>query len=392
MNLDALIIGGGIAGLWILDELHRRGRSCLLIEHRALGDGQTIWSQGIIHGGLKYTLSGLMNPAAQAIREMPDRWRRCLAGEAEPDLSSAPRRADHCHVWRTNSLRSQAAMIGAKIGLRVAPVTLEPEERPQALERCPGVVARLDEQVIDPARVLAAFATKHAERIALASLTHAHLRLDGVDAAILVGGIEHAIASRVLILAAGNGAGQLRTMLGLHAAKVQVRPLRMVLVRGPALTPLNGHCVDGAATRVTITSVTDSHGTLIWQVGGAIAELGPSMTADELIAHASRELIDVLPGIDLRHAEFAIYDAPRCEARTARGVRPDDAAIIDERPVLTVFPTKLALAPRAAEIAAELLEQIAPVPVQPRALPALTTRPPIATPPWERAEWRTVSA
>ena len=70
LRVDTLIFGGGIAGLWLLDELRRAGRSALLVEATALGDGQTISSQGILHSGLKYSLNGLLSSAA---REAPPR-------------------------------------------------------------------------------------------------------------------------------------------------------------------------------------------------------------------------------------------------------------------------------------------------------------------------------
>src|SRR5882672_5507147 len=78
MDLDILIFGGGAAGLWLLDCLARRGDRVLLLEAGRLGQGQTIAAQGIIHGGLKYTLQGLLTSAAREIREMPVTWRDCL--------------------------------------------------------------------------------------------------------------------------------------------------------------------------------------------------------------------------------------------------------------------------------------------------------------------------
>ena len=52
LDVEVVIFGGGIAGLWLLDELHRAGMTTLLLEAHELGSGQTIASQGIIHGGL----------------------------------------------------------------------------------------------------------------------------------------------------------------------------------------------------------------------------------------------------------------------------------------------------------------------------------------------------
>jgi len=53
MQLDVLIFGGGAAGLWCLDCFRRAGYHALLLESKALGSGQTIQAQGIIHGGGK---------------------------------------------------------------------------------------------------------------------------------------------------------------------------------------------------------------------------------------------------------------------------------------------------------------------------------------------------
>src|SRR5258708_22259578 len=121
MDLDVLIFGGGAAGLWLLDRLSRRGDRVLLMEARQLGRGQTIASQGIIHGGLKYTLHGLLTSAAREIRDMPGIWRQCLARARTPDLRHTRLRAPACHLWRSDSLRSRLGMLGAHVGLQVAP-------------------------------------------------------------------------------------------------------------------------------------------------------------------------------------------------------------------------------------------------------------------------------
>jgi hypothetical protein len=58
----------------------------LLIESEALGAGQTICSQGIIHGGAKYACRARSAEAAKLVAEMPALWRRCLSGEGDIDL------------------------------------------------------------------------------------------------------------------------------------------------------------------------------------------------------------------------------------------------------------------------------------------------------------------
>ena len=70
-----VILGGGIAGLWLLHELCGAGYDAFLFESARLGAGQSIQAQGIIHGGGKYALRRVGDRAAiEAIRDMPSRW------------------------------------------------------------------------------------------------------------------------------------------------------------------------------------------------------------------------------------------------------------------------------------------------------------------------------
>ncbi|WP_323150307.1 FAD-dependent oxidoreductase, partial [Pseudomonas oryzihabitans] len=59
-STDILIVGGGVAGLWLNARLRRAGYATVLVETGALGGGQSGKSQGIIHGGTKYALTGML--------------------------------------------------------------------------------------------------------------------------------------------------------------------------------------------------------------------------------------------------------------------------------------------------------------------------------------------
>ena len=87
IHTDAVIIGGGIAGLWLLNALRRAGYGVVLLESHRLGSSQTLASQGMIHGGLKYALGGVPSRASETIASMPGRWRACLDGDGELDLT-----------------------------------------------------------------------------------------------------------------------------------------------------------------------------------------------------------------------------------------------------------------------------------------------------------------
>ena len=388
IQLDAVIFGGGGAGLWLLDELVRRDFSVLLLEANKLGSGQTVASQGIIHGGLKYTLSGFMTPSASAIRDMPGVWRACLAGDRQPRLTATRLRAECCHLWQTASLKSRLGMAGARAGLRVVPQKLDDDERPAVLRSCPGVVARLEEQVIDPVSFVSDLAWQHRRHLlhidAEDGLEFDHAD-SGEDSCVRLknpkSGDGLTLAPRHVVLTAGAGNADLRRRAGLLEPVMQRRPLHMVMLRGE-LPSLNGHCVDGASTRVTITTAKNSSGQAIWQVGGRIAEEGVGLEPRQLVAHARKEIQAVLPGIELTEVQWSTYRIDRAEAAAA-GRRPEDVSIIHDGNVITAWPTKLALVPKLAESIVSVLGE--PGATAEDYLHGVESwpHPEVALPPWE---------
>jgi hypothetical protein len=159
----------------------------------------------------------------------------------------------------------------------------------------------------------------------------------------------------------------------------------MVMARG-RLPELFGHCVGGAKPRITVTSARDSAGRTVWQIGGQIAEDGVKMDVPQLVKHAAAEMRECIPGLDLSGVQISTYRIDRAEAATGTGQRPDDVHLVREKNVLTVFPTKLALAPRLAQRVMETLNvQRSTSNVQ---LPKQMQEPEIALPPWEReGQW-----
>lgn len=394
MQLDALIFGGGIAGLWLLDELHRRGFRVLLAESRALGTGQTIASQGIIHGGLKYMLDGGVSASARAIGDMPDHWRACLEGRAVPDLGESRVRSPCCYLWRTESFTSRAALTAARFVLRTSAEKVPRPDRPAALRGCPGEVIRVEEQVLDVASLLADFARQHESRLLLIDEPSvsfdraADSRIDSVHLQPPDSDKSLTLHAAQVIFTAGAGNESLRRRAGLAEDAMQRRPLHMVMARG-ALPELFGHCVDGNRTRVTITSAADSAGRTVWTIGGELSERGVDRSASELIPHARREIEAVLPGIDLGRTEWATYRIDRAEGRSSGGARPEGPTWRGEGNVITAWPTKLALAPRLARDIADALGA-PPVPNAEFEPPRDWPRPPVAQPPWEVTDqWHT---
>lgn len=395
LAIDVVIFGGGIAGLWLLDELTRNNYHALLIEPHALGQGQTICAQGIIHGGIKYTLEGLINPSASAISEMPTYWNDRLQGKATPDLSAVTRLSDACYMWRTDSLTSRLGLLGAQIALRTRPAAVPANERPAPLRKVPGDVYRVAEPVIDTSSLLSSLAAPNINHIIASDPDSEPLfEREGdhvVGVTVRTGTHELKLRPRFVVLTAGAGNELLRAKLSLTPDAAQRRPLHMVMLRGPALPLLWGHCVDGKATRVTITANHDTAGRICWQLGGQIAEDGVGKEAGVLLAHAAKELRAVLPGLDLNGVEAATYRIDRAEAATTGGRRPENVRHLLEGNVITAWPTKLALAPILAAEVTALLPPPQANPSGAEAILAALPHPSVAEPPWERpATWTSV--
>ena len=390
LNVDVAIIGGGIAGLWLLARLRQHGYGALLIENQRLGTGQTLCAQGIIHGGAKYSLGGQLGASATAIAGMPEAWRRCLRGEGDLDLRAARLLANHQYLWATRAPTSRlAAFFASKLmrGRMEKIAEADIGDYPPAL-RHPhfrGAVYRLDEPIVDVTSVLAALVERHREAIILHQ-GPAMPTAEGTVTLRYAGQRTWAIRPVYTVFAAGAGNAVLPW------ATLQLRPLHMVMARGPTLPgPLYAHCLGASdVPRLTVTSHHDAGGRLVWYLGGGLAEEGVQRDRYDQIQAARRELKALLPWVDWSPAEFATFTVQRAEAHQPQGIRPAEPGIFRNERVLAAWPTKLALAPLLAERIEEMLRTLGARPrrVNLRVL-ADWPRPEIAVPPWDREdlEW-----
>lgn len=406
-TVDALIFGGGIAGLWTLARLRIAGYSCILVQTGPMGGGQTIASQGIIHGGVKYALTGRASRASRAISEMPRIWRSCLAGEGEVDLRAARVLSESQVIWTSGRLGSRLAGLAASKAIRTPVERISPtDEGPfRGAPRGTGVY-RVQEQVLDVGSVVGALAGTHQDCI-IQTRGPDSVRVRPEDrsvrAMIVLGDSQVQVTARAAVLAAGAGnESLLRTMSQSGGdtgdpgvpIRMQRRPLHMVMARGNRLPALFGHCIGlSDKPRITVTSHPDrspeaGSGSTVWYIGGQIAEQGVERDPDEQAVAAAREVTSCLPWIDLTDVEWATFRVDRAEGLTKRGARPDEPVVRMLGNAVVVWPTKLAFAPDAASrvlacFAQEGISAQIPQPDLP-ARPALS----IAEPPWNAGDIR----
>lgn len=383
LSTDILIVGGGIAGLWLNARLRRQGFATLLVENASLGGGQSVKSQGIIHGGAKYALHGALTGASEAIADMPRRWREALAGSGELDLSGVRLLSDAHYLWSPGSLAGNITSFFASKAVRGRVDQVKGEQLPPALQhpKFKGKVYRLAELVLDVPSLIARLAELAGDGL-LAAESIAPLHEQGQLVGLLVDGRE--IRAQRIVLSAGRGNAALLAALGLTQPVQQLRPLHMVLVKGPTLKPLYAHCLGGGPKpRVTVTTHPTADGEWVWYLGGDLAEAeGVARDAAAQIQAAQKEIGALLPWVDLSRARWATLRVERAEPAQSGLVRPDNAFLAEQGHLLVGWPTKLALAPDFADRVLAALDRDGIQPATHAPLPALP-RPAVARPAWE---------
>jgi glycerol-3-phosphate dehydrogenase len=366
IDLDLAIIGGGVAGLWLANRAKNAGFNVALFESNALGSHQTLASQGMIHGGMKYTLAGTLTGASEAIADMPKHWRACLCGEGDVDLRHTRILSDHFFMWSGTDLGSKLTGFLASKITRGRIESVHPDRRPPLLRNKDfnGSLYRLEDLVIDAPSLVANLAHNiegHAYQI---NWSQAELRKnDDGKVSLFINTPTQAIAinAQRFVFTAGQGNAELLQQLSLSAPAMQLRPLQQVMVKHQHPFDFYGHCLGLETTpRLTISSHRMNDGSHVWYLGGSLAEKGATMDADALIDLAKSELQDLIPWVALDDAEWATLSIARAEPLQPNFARPDNAFVTAAPQTTNVFvgwPTKLTLAPNLANQVLDLLAQ-----------------------------------
>ncbi len=365
-STDIVIFGGGVAGLWLLNRLTAEGYQAILLERDRLGGGQSINSQGIIHGGLKFALHGAISGASRAIADMPRRWRDCIEGNGEIDLSACRMLSPHFLLWSGAGLGAgMKAFLGSKaIAGKTEPAA--PDEIP-AILRGRGAVYRLPDFVLDCSSLIEALSAPHRGRIHLIGLHESvdaakriEFRTTANSRELIVYTTDEplTVKARRHIFCAGEGNERLIEQAGLLLPRCQTRPLKMVSVSGVSLPPMFMHVLGeglSATPRLTITSHTDATGAPVWYLGGELAESGTRCADAAQIDAAKRQLADLFPEVCLNELRWRCLDINRAEPASPGSRRPDNAHISAEQDIIVAWPTKLTLAPALADLVMQSL-------------------------------------
>lgn len=69
LKVDVAILGAGIHGCALARELTLRGVSCAVVDRGALGGGTSQWSSQLLHGGIRYLLTGDVHQMREGLAE-----------------------------------------------------------------------------------------------------------------------------------------------------------------------------------------------------------------------------------------------------------------------------------------------------------------------------------
>ena len=363
IHTDILLFGGGIAGLYLLKLLSNLGYDCILIEKDQLGGGQTLQSQGIIHGGLKYALGGNLNAESDAIKEMPDRWRKLLAGEETVDLSNTNVIAKTQHMWSTGKFASKFTSFFASKLVRGRIDKLKKDQMP-ALFQAPqfkGSVYKLTDLVVDTPSLLNNLCQGVEQRILQGEVTAFNSNEAGkitTSNITLSNGESIQVHHQTVIFSAGAGNESLTNLAEINSAPMQCRPLHMVMAKHNLPYPLYAHGLGtGSKPRITITSHKTDDGKMVWYLGGEIAENGIDRDSASQIIEGKKELNALFPWVDFSDTEWATFFVDRAEPLQQGLIKPDCAYAHSEKNAIITWPTKLTLAPDLGDRVLTIIEQ-----------------------------------
>lgn len=378
---DIIIFGAGIAGLWTLKTLTERGYSVLLLETNAIGAGQTIASQGIIHSGLKYKLGRKSASISKNIAAMPERWR----AELKNECLSAPGQNLFIPKGFMGSIIKTVASQTLQSNARVLPMSSWPSV--MRASGFNGSIIATEEPVLDIPAVLFHLAWPRMNAIRrysrLRCATDYNRQIDHVE----IDG--HIIKAQAYVFAAAEINHEVAQSLG-HAQglKTQKRPLLMGLMNN-APFPLYAHFVGTSDKPVaTITTHKTKDGNLVWYIGGAAAERAKDSSEYDTFDAIRKAFAKYMPAINMSNIQWATLPIDRVEGQSGSGI-PDIPVIHQAENALYVWPTKLTFAPLAADSVAEKLGNLHPSGITSNW--SFLSQPSFAETPWDKAAWKKLS-
>jgi glycine/D-amino acid oxidase-like deaminating enzyme len=361
IDIDVLIIGGGIQGLWLLNDLTQVGYNVALLENGKLGGDQTLHSHGFLHQGYGYTNAEM----ARRLKVTTERWnvfikKRCIPIPQAPSLYGFTSLANSL-LWRGK---------WAEAGLEAREYQRLPFMEKGLLRK----VFETDEKWLNTAGVIKCLAAPVEQAIIQGEVERFRYSpdkdvIESVD--VIVDNQRFLFACKFVVLAAGKGNHQLLRMV--NSAYIQNKAERVKQLRKSLMLVIKGNSqlLDIALVVpdlwLFIVSRRDKNGDNIWlasyDVDQAYDEKQNIEPDQSRVQDTTTALFTILPRLfarqNVRKMQWGAYTGLKAEARnidittkveTGQVLTPHEWVIETfAKNIYAVWPTKLTLAPEASK-------------------------------------------
>ncbi len=342
-----VIVGGGIAGLWLAAEYKYLGIPFLLIEKNFLGSDQTLASQGMIHGGTKYSLNGYITKSSTEISKMPKVWRDAIAGVGNVKLDKIVLEQNFQYLWSSDNISSKVTGFFASKLMNSKLLKINQKDDVTFLSSKEKLILyKLNEPIINVKKTIEILYDRVEKHCFKADVKKINLK-EGLFSSIDTDYGE--IKASEIILTAGIGNEKILKNSEIYDLKIQKRPLAMsvVFVKGK-IPKLYGHYFGlGSKPIMTISTHNYLNGTILY-LGGEMAESGVLKTDKEQIEETKKILKKTLPWINLKIQKISILRIDRSEP-FFHNRRPEKPFIYKKLNLIVGWPIKLAFAPLLAK-------------------------------------------
>jgi glycine/D-amino acid oxidase-like deaminating enzyme len=364
VELDVLILGGGVQGLWLLTDLRNAGYTAALVDPNPIGGAQTLHSHGFIHFGHAYP--HVYSKSSGYFAKARSSWEKFLSDNRH--VAGPPQPAFVGFLSLANALFWEDAWQAS--GLRFEKLLNLPTQFHNSALEC---VYTTPQRRISPALLVKHLATTQRPAIVhgrplSAKISQWGPQIKSVEVLVRTAKGDVGFCPRALVVAAGAGNDGLLLTLGLANAfserpSTRTRRSFMLVVKSEARLPLPRLSLLVPDLWLFVVSQSLSNGTVVWLVSSGIDQ--PEGLLNSRPPEAARvvagRLRFLLPSIfESDSVQFASYEGLKSDVVIPHQTEPPIVAptvcASPDLSVMLVSPTKLTLAPVASEMVLELID------------------------------------
>jgi len=360
---DITIIGGGVAGLWITNVLKQLGFNVILIEKYALGSFQTINSQGIIHGGVKYSLVGKISDATSNIAKMTEAWNLSFSNKITNnynliDLSSTKINST-CHdlCFPNSSFFKLSSFVTSKVLSSKCKIINKNDDNYQiCLNQLgyDGIVYRITEKVVDTKSLINNLSKNIQNNIIKLDNYRINYQANQIKNICFQSNNQNYSIDSQLYISTSGQENQSIINFSESLPKQQLRPLQMIFAKPDIDINLFAHFIgkDNKNNKpfATITTHKNINNKNILYFGGQVAESEHIDTPKDIhINSLKKQIKNIFPKANIENWQWDTIKINRAEISQEYNKMPDTSFAVKQNNLILGWPTKLTFAPDFAD-------------------------------------------